>query len=476
MANILLINCPILMRRRQEPALRLEGDEYSNTHLGILYIAASLRKEGFSVTVLDPHPQNLCLEDVIDIIKKNRPILIGFSVMTSSIRTAVKLSSEIRNALGNEPLICIGGAHINIDPEFISRFPNFDFAVVGEAEITIVELAREIEKGKRPKGIIYAKPIDNLDVLPFPARDLVDIRQYRRPEERKRSLPAATMITSRGCPFQCIFCSRAAFRKKLRVRSPKNVVDEMESIAREHGNRFTFVDDTLTLDRKAILGVCDEIVRRKLNFKWMGMTRADCLDDELARKLRKAGCDELFIGVESGNERIRNEIIKKNMSDKTIFDAVKICRKNDINIDISLIIGFPTETNKEINDTINFGRRCKADIMGIRILIPLPGSDIFDYAVKKCILPKDLADKYARGELGEGFAGVWPLFVPEGLTMRDLIIAKKKAYINFYLNPAWILRRILFYIRHPYRIRGEIGLLMILPHVLRFGKTKGSIS
>jgi len=475
MADVILINCPITIRDRSQGRVDCEGDEFSNPPLGLLYLAASLKKDGFNVTVMDPTPQGLSTEDIIDSIGKEKPVLVGLSAMTPGIKSAVRLATKIREAFKDYPLICIGGAHINSDPEFINRFSNFDFAVVGEAELTIVELVKQIKAKEKPKGVIYAKPIDDLDVLPLPARGLIDIKQYRGAADKKKKVPPATMITSRGCPFQCSFCSRPVFRKKLRVRSPKNIVDEMESIAAAHDNRFSFVDDTLTLNRKTILGVCDEIIKRKLKFKWMGMTRATSLDDELAAKLRQAGCDDLFIGVESGNERIRNEVIKKNVTDQAIFDAIRVCRKNDIHTNIFLILGFPTETHKEIRDTITFGRRCKTDLMGIKMLIPLPGADIFDYAIKNKIIPGDLVDRYARGELGEGFVEKWPLFVPKGLKLKDLITAKKKAYINFYFDPKWAFRRIKFYIKHPSRLKDDMHLFKVLPHVLKFGKTESSM-
>jgi len=476
MADVVLVNCPMAITYRGGPPPAGGGDELSHTPLGLLYLASSLEKAGLGVVILDPTPQDLRIEDIIERIRAERPLLVGFSAMTSGLRAAVRIASQIKKDCKDSPLLCIGGAHINSDPEFVSRFPIFDFAVIGEAELTLIDLTRQIKGGARPKGIIQARPIDDLDSLPPPARHLIDEKRYYREEARRDVLPAATMIASRGCPFDCVFCSMPVFRKGFRVRSPGNIVDEMEAIAAAHGNRFNFVDDTLTLNRVAILGICDEIIKRGSRFRWWGMTRATSLDDEMAARMRQAGCTDIFIGVEAGNERIRNEVVKKNVSDEAICNAVRICRRHGIQTKISLIIGFPTETKREINDTVAFGRRCKADLMGVRILVPFPGAALFDHAVKNNIVPADLADRYARGELGEGFIGTWPLFVPEGLTLKDLRAAIKRAYINFYLNPRWIIRRIADYAAFPERFKDDMRLLGEWYYVLLFGKTSRSMS
>ena len=449
-----------------------EGDEFSNVPLGILYLAANLRKNGFDVTVLDPTPMGLSLEDIIEKIAKIKPMLIGISSMTPGIKAGTMIAAKIREVFGKSIPVCLGGAHINVDPTFIDRFPYFDFAIIGESEVELAKNARIVAEGGHPKGVMYAEAITDLDSLPFPARDLLETASYHRPENRSDKPPSATIFSSRGCPFGCIFCSRPSHRRGHRVRSPGNVVDEMESLAAAHGNDFSFTDDSLTLNRKSIMGICDEIIRRGLKYRWSGSTRAPNFDDELAAKMRAAGCDDIVFGVESGNERIRNEIVHKGVTDEQIFKALKVAKKNGMRTNILLMLGFPTETMKEVEDTVNFGRRSQADIMGIRITKPLPGSDIYEIAIKNGSIPADLVDRFVRGELGETFIENWPHFIPDGLTMDDLVAAKKRAYRAFYLDPRWLMRRAWYTMKHPSHIKQDLALLKIAPYVFKTGKTK----
>lgn len=479
MTDVFLINCPIGFEIEGE----LLGDETTNPPLGLLYNASYLEKNGISVKVYDVRARNLSLSDILKEIKKESPKVIGLSAMTSSIRSAVELATKIKKKFDkNEPLIAFGGAHLSADLDFIRRFPVFDFGVAGEGELLFTKLVKQVLKGERVSGLYIENPIQDLDKLPFPARHLINKLDYYGAvnedcsEEEKLKTIDASLIGSRGCPFSCSFCSRPVHKKFYRARSPENIVQEMEEIYDDYGGRYIFVDDTLTLNRVNTVNLCQLLIKTGKKFRWMAMTRASCVDKKMIKLMAQAGCCDLFFGVESGNERIRNVVIKKNVKDKEIFQAVKWCRKYGIQSNLFLMLGFPGETPKEIEDTVNFGKKVQADFIGIHITVPLPGAEIFEVAVKEGKLDKDVIDKYARGELGKTFRGTWPLYIPDGLTLGDLVNAKKRAYRTFYLDPRWIFRRIKHDLHSWRSLKQDIRMIKTGIYALLHGRTKYSMS
>ena len=479
MAHVVLIQSPMILNTRKSVFVVPQGDERSNPPTGILYIASYLVKHGFSVKVVDISPEGLTVEDLLETISVEQPMLVGISATTAGTRSAVKMAGAIKEKFPDIP-ICLGGTHINCDPDFFNRFPVFDFCVIGEGEKTALDSCKRIMNGDKVQGVLYGDPMEDLDSLPFPARELINPQNYLREECRKEgALPAATVLSSRGCPFKCSYCSIPVVKHKLRFRSPQNIVDEMESIYESCNGWYSFVDDNLTLNKKRTIELCDEIIRRDLKPRWCGMTRANTLDEEVTAKLAAAGCDDLFFGVESGNERIRNEVIKKNVSNLEIKNAIKLCKKYGIHTNIFLMAGFPTETMAEIEDTVNIGSMVGADMIGIHITIPFPGTELYRYAVSKGMISADYLDRFVTGTLCDdsvSFLEIWPLFVPDGLSLEDLVRAKKRAYRRFYLSPRWIFGRVGFWWAHPKRFSEDLKLLKVAPSVFMKGKTKSATS
>jgi radical SAM superfamily enzyme YgiQ (UPF0313 family) len=239
---------------------------------------------------------------------------------------------------------------------------------------------------------------------------------------------------------------------------------------------YSFVDDCMTLDRNRTLAFCQEIIDRKLKCHWIASTRVNAMDEEVARAMKRAGCTDLYFGVESGNERVRNEVIKKKVTDEQIKNAARLCRKHGIVSNLFLMVGFPGETWPEMMDTVRIGHKVGADMIGIHITMPFPGTEIFDYAQKNGMIPKDLIDQYASGSLGRGFRGIWPLFVPKAMTLDDLFRAKKLAYRYFYLHPKWLWHRALVWFKIKGKFSEDLKLLKIAWHVFMTGGTKGQLS
>lgn len=452
------------------------ADQTSNPPMGLLYIAAYLEKKGISVRLIDPHPERLSLKDVLKEIKKEKPMVIGISSMTPGIRTAVRLAEAIRKNFGKKLYIGIGGIHPSVDFTFINRYPVFDFQVIGEGEITFYEVVKGILKGKKPKKIYQGKLIENLDDLPFPARHLLK-GDYFCPHDKSQALdPEVTIISSRGCPFHCIFCSKPSFRNMYRYRSAKNIVDEMEETYPLCKGKYSFVDDTMGTNREKAIEFCDEVILRGLKVKFAAQMRPTDANDTLFKKLAEAGCREAFFGVESGNVRIRNEVIKKMVPEKKLYETVKLCRKYGIQSNFYLMLGFPTETWEDIKDTINVGVKTKVDFVGLHITQIIPGSELYNLAIREGKMSPKLLDKYIKGELGENFFEVFPKYVPDGMTIRDLERARTIAYRKFFFNPGWILRRLISYPKHFDRFLRDCRTFFLGVYVLVYGHTKSAAS
>ena len=479
MSDVVFINSPMLLYKNEAEKVQFKnhgGDEKSYYPLGLLYISSYLKSHRHTVKIIDVAAEGKTLIDILKIIKIENPKLIGISSMTTSIMSAVKLAQNIKDNYGDSFQVGLGGVHLCCDPSFIKRFPIFDFGVSGEGEKTFEELLLRAKKGERIKGLIQGETIENLDSLPFPARDLIRSDIYLREEQMNFEVPAAGILGSRGCPFSCSFCCIPAIGHKVRIRSPKNVVDEMEQVYDQCRGSYSFVDDCFILNKARILEFCQEIIDRKMKVKFVGSTRANTLDEEVVRALKRAGCTDLYFGVESGNERIRNQVIKKKVTDQQIVEAVRLCRKYMILSNLFLMVGFPTETKEEMMDTVRIGKKVKADMIGIHSTIPFPGTEIFRYAVDHKMIPNDIADKYARGELGSGFRNVWPLFIPENLTLKDLTDIKKKTYMTFYLDIMWWIRRVRTWLQVSGKFKEDLKLFKIALHVFRTGGTKGQLS
>ena len=290
--------------------------------IGYLYIAAALKEKGFSVRVLDT-AEIFSLKDTLKLINKEKPKVIGISSLTSNMRGAFQLATAVKKKFGKKIVIALGGHHVSSDPDVVRRFPCFDFGVTGEGEITFSNLVEDIIKGKKRKfkKIYQGEVPKNLDALPFQARELVDFHRYK-------DLWANNIVSSRGCPYHCIFCSRPAVSRLSRFRSPKQVVKEMRQATKITGlNEFMFLDDTINLNRKHIINLCKEIISSKINPRWTGQARLNLVDEEMIKIMAQAGCRKLIFGVESGNDRVRNDVIKKGVSKEQIKNGIKLCKK-----------------------------------------------------------------------------------------------------------------------------------------------------
>lgn len=431
MSKILLIQPPVSFK---EKAFALVPD---CPHIGLLYLAASLIKEGFNAEYLDLSDNHLSLESIKTFIFKGSFDAICITAMTQNIKGAVQLAKFLKEDKCFAKII-LGGPHLSADPALIQRYPYFDAGVIGEGELTLPQLLKDLFSGIKIKEAVKGETPLNLDDLAFPARHLVDHAMYL-----KRGYWTNGIFATRGCPYHCNFCSIPAIDKRVRFRSPGGITEEMkECFSLTKISLFNFIDDALTINKEFVYSLCEEILKLPFRIKWEAQSRINYIDKPLLTMMKKAGCYKLLFGIESGNERIRNQIIGKGITDKQVMEATKLSWQSGIEPDHYLMIGQPTETKKEILDTVNCSLKFKPNIIGIFLVMPLPGSPLFDQAIEEGAIEKDVIDKFIKGDYGQGYEGCWPYYIPKGLTLSELIDLRNLAFKKFYFRFSYVVKRI----------------------------------
>jgi len=450
--KILLINPPSLSSISSVLPSALEEERGHNPPLGLLYIASFLKKklENCDIRVIDGPTENLNYSQLKERIKEFNPEIIGLTAMSFTVIDALE-TAKLAKAINPQVKIVMGGPHVHIFGKETLDLGNADFVILGEGEKTFYQLAKNIEdeeKLKEVPGLVFydqehnlihtgpAQFIENLDELPFPARDLIDNKKYY--SVLGTSNLVTTMITSRGCPYRCLFCDRPHLGKMFRARSPKNVVDEMEQCLNNYGiKEFLIYDDTFTVDRRRVIDICQEIEKRKLNIVWDIRARVDTIDKELLAIMKKAGCERIHYGVESGTQKIL-DVLRKGITLQQVEKAFKLTKKAGIQTLGYFMIGNPTETKKDILQTIKFAKKINPDYVHITVTMPFPATDLYFLALQKVIIKKDVWLEFAKNPSLDFVPPIWQ----ENLTKEELHDLIKKAYQEFYFRPAYLLKRI----------------------------------
>jgi len=358
--------------------------------LGLMYVASSLREKGYKVKILDcTFLKNL--EEAKLEIKRVSPNIAGIYGMITITKRGIELAKFLKE-MGSK--VIYGGPDPSLRPEKYLKTGFVDYVCVGEGEETSFELLDFLIKGKLKeediKGISYIKngeikrnpsrnPKKDLDSLPFPARDLIDNEKYKKVWLEDHGYSMSSIITSRGCPYGCYYCSNpvAPFGRRYYYRSVENILEELEEIVLKWGyERVWFADDVFTLLKDRTVKLCSEIVKRNLNFKWSCLTRADRVDEETLILMKKAGCDLIFFGVESGSQRML-DLMNRNMKLDHIRKAFYLCKKVGIRTHSFLMLGFPGEDYYSIKSTIEFVKELLPDEFSFTIAYPLPGTKLY---------------------------------------------------------------------------------------------------
>lgn len=433
--DVLLINPKNIFGKKREK-VKAEFALSLYPPLGLLYLASVLEAHGVSVEIVDAITSDTSLEEIIHIIQNNNPKIVGITATTPQIRGAVQIAQHIKKQYYDDIVLGIGGAHVSADKGFIERFNCFDFSIEGEGEITFSELVLQALNGKKIRGNYKGENINDLDENPFPARHLISHENYLIRDYGKYF---ATIHTSRGCPFNCVFCSNPVTGRKMRFRSPTNVVDEIQYCIKTYGVKLIlFTDDTFTVNRKRAAEICHEIMKRNIKIDWFCETRADLVDKDLLELMYKSGCREISFGVESGNEKLRAEVIRKRIKDVEFIEAFKFCREIGIRTPAFCMLGFPSETKKDMYETYKFCLNLKPDIMGLHLTVPMPGADIFYQAIRENKIDSGVWDQYAKGLIANQ-----PVYIPNGFSLSDLRKVQKDIYRKYYFRPQYIISRFL---------------------------------
>jgi len=441
--KILIINPPASMKVVREGRCEQRADSYQYLMVPISLpsIAAVLLKNGFAVKIFDCIADDISLEELENILARENPFLAIVNVATMTFDTDKKTAGLCRKL--KIPCAAVG-MHVTTIPDDALKNSDFDFAIRGEPEIISLSLAKALYNKKdlkEVKGISFKKNekiihnpdeklIENLDDLPFPARELLHNEKYIEPLTQE---PYTLVITGRGCPFNCIFCTaNRYYGKRQRIRSPKNIVDEIEEVVKRYGiTHIGMWNDTFTFNKKQIIGLAKEILMRKIKIEWFCNSRVDTIDEEMISYMAKSGCTAITFGVESLDENILKNI-KKGINIRQVENAVKLCRKYKIRSQLHIIFGLPGETKETLKKTIKETIRINPDYAQFYCAVPFPGTEFREYVLKKGYL-KDV--KWERYEINNALVS-YP-----NLPSKEIQDARKRAYRKFYLRPTYIIKK-----------------------------------
>jgi anaerobic magnesium-protoporphyrin IX monomethyl ester cyclase len=463
--KILLINPSLIQANigHYEEAAEKQRGVYPS--LGLGYVAAALEKENNEVKMIDCDAEKIDLTGIEKIYREYKPEIVGIYTMTWTYREAQEITKHLKTI--NPKLIVIaGGPGITSMPEIALKYTDFDFGVRGEGEVTVIEIINTILRGEHDfskiKGLIFRKDgkiianefrplIQNLDSVPFPSRHLMPIKNYFDVFTQKKYF--ATIIATRGCPFNCTFCDREnRMGKNWRMRSPQNIVNEIQEIRLKYGiKEFMFFDDNLIVDKDWIYRLCEEIAKRKLRILWECRARADMLlDENLLKAIKKAGCYRIRIGFESGDNEIL-KVVKKDITTDQSRQCAKLCKKTGIEIFGYFMMGSPRETEITLQKTIDLAMEIDPSFALFSKTIMIPGSELFDWGIKEKYIASDYWEKFIRGEEKNGAPAIDARQLPEKTVDRYIKLANKR----FYMRPKYILRKLLA-IRSPYQLWRQV--------------------
>lgn len=419
MDKVVLINPPQHTRYPQPP-------------MGLALLGAILEREGYGVDIVDANVDSILVEDIID--GRIPADIVGITAMTPTINSALKIAQSLK-FYKPELKIILGGVHATLLPEkTLSIAPEIDTLVVGEGDKAILEVLR-----CGMKGIYQCSDKFDMDSLPYLAYHLLPWREYRPHPPHGRVLPFMALITSFGCPFSCSFCSKAVFGKKFRAQSPQRVVDEIAYDVKKFGvKEIAFYDDVFTLDKKRAYGIAEEILKRGVKLCWTCETRANLVDKELLRHMKKAGCYSIAYGIESASQDIL-DIIDKNITVGQSEEAVRLTREAGMQTIGYFMIGSPNETPETIRQTIQFAKKLKLDYAQFAITTPFPGTKLYEYYRDG---KEDMDVTWESFVYAGTGSNVSPIFESEALSRGDIEQWVSRAYREFYLRLPYMWQRL----------------------------------
>jgi anaerobic magnesium-protoporphyrin IX monomethyl ester cyclase len=437
MFKIALINPPQFTRYPQPP-------------LGLALIAAILEKADYSVTLLDANALGILPEDIPGLVADAD--VIGLTAMTPTISTALRIADHIKISKPDTKII-MGGAHATmLTGETMASSAAVDIIVRGEGDESVIEVLKALEENQPLEnitGISYRQegtikhspertPSVDIDSLPFPAYHLLPLKSYRPHPPHGMYMPFAAVVTSRGCPYRCAYCSKPVFGSKFRAQSPARVIDELAYLKDRFGIReVAFYDDSFTVDKKRVHAIADRIISSGLKIAWTCETRVNLVDKELLHHMQMAGCYAVAYGIESASPEII-KVLNKDTTIEQVEAAVRASREVGLQVIGYFMIGSPGETPETIRQTIDFARNLKVDFAQFSVTTPFPGTELYDIYTQN-------RKEYISWD-SFVYAGTdnptTPVFESDKLTRDDLKKWLTQAYRDFYLRPAYFWQRL----------------------------------
>ena len=409
--------------------------------LGLLHLAAEAREHGYLPRIIESDVFSLGVDEVARQVIEARPEYVGITLFTVGVWNAADIARKIKDALP-ETSIIVGGPHISsMGKETMERFPEFDYAVNGEGEKTLMDLLQALEKDgdiSGVPGLLYrsgpfvrettGRAINKvLDELPFPAWDLLpDFPGAYKPAiyDFPRG-PVATIAASRGCPFHCRFCDTSTFGARVRHYSPEKVFEMMQHLNKTYGVRhIMFVDDLFLASKVRVTQLCNMILEAGLKMTWSCTARVDTVKPDVLDLMKKAGCWEISFGLETGSNELLQQMDKAAEVEKS-EQAVKWTAEAGIRTKGLFMLGYPGENEETIQKTRDFVSRIPMTIMNLTKFTPYPGSPIY----------RDLYGTNIRDDHWEKMNGMNFVWAPEGMTVEELDRHYQSILMSFYKRP-----------------------------------------
>jgi radical SAM superfamily enzyme YgiQ (UPF0313 family) len=434
---------------------KLKGLSSAMPPMGLAYIAANLKKNKFEVDIIDAFAKQMTVEETVEETIKKIPDVVGISCSTPVVPIAHMIAKKLKQNSSNLKIV-FGGIHPTLMPDEILKDDSIDYIIRGEGEETFVDLLQALSgtiQISSVLGLSYTinkkivhnqdrKLIDNLDSIPFPAWEKLPLELYSAPPHWDLKSPCFPILSTRGCPYRCTYCSLKVMGKIYRMRSVKNIVDEIEWLVNNFGAKeIMFMDATFPLKKEHGIAVCQEIIKRGLNKKmvWMCETRVNHVDLEILKMMKKAGCKRVAYGIESGVQELLNNI-KKGFILEQVENAVRLTKKAGIEIIAYFMLGLPGETKEKSLQTISFAKKLGVDFVKFNLTVPYPGTELYNQAVAEGTLKSTDWDLFTSFSSMTKFE---PVYYPKGMSKNDIEGVQKIALRSYYLSPKIMIKHIL---------------------------------
>lgn len=444
-----ILNCLLI-----SPPIFYKGDEsiWKNVNsnfppLGLASIAAYVRAKNKSIKIIDCNVESPSIDHFENYFKENYVKhystikYIGLTAMTPTIKKAYKIAEICKKFYPNVKIV-FGGVHATFLPEEVLQNDLVDFVVIGEGELTFEELLSGKDKATI-NGLAYKvddkirinssrERILDLDDFPMPAYDLLPIKKYRPAKGTYKKLPAMSMITSRGCPGRCTFCSKT-LGNRIVFKKAETIFNEIKFLKRNFGiKQILFYDDTFTVFKKNVAELCYLLIKNKMNISWTCFARVDFIDKEQLRLMKRAGCHQILYGVENINTEVLKNI-KKKINLQQVVKAVKWTKQIGIDCRVAFMIGNPGDNRKIIEENIAFVNKLNPDLLVVNITTPFPGTEMFKWAEERNLLLTYDWDDYNLSK---------PVMRLEDLDENQIKELYHLMYKKFYLRLNYILKKL----------------------------------